>query len=77
MSNYIKVFSGSFIEVQRIFHELEKENIVPVIKDENESARLAGFGGNIVAGNQQIYVYQDELDKVVPLVKKLTSTLQE
>ncbi|GAL81349.1 hypothetical protein JCM19274_2425 [Algibacter lectus] len=44
-SNYIKVFSGDFIVVKRIISDLENENITAVIKDETESARLAGFGG--------------------------------
>ncbi len=54
-SNYIKVFSGSFINVQRIVTLLEEQGIIPVIKDESESGRLAGFGAAI-QGLQDIYV---------------------
>lgn len=76
MSNYIKVFSGSFIEVQRIFSELEKSNICAIIKDESESARLAGFGSSI-QGQHEIHVHKDELDRAVKTVKKLAAKLQE
>lgn len=43
-SQYSKVYSGSFIVVQLITQNLEKEGITPIVKDETESARLAGFG---------------------------------
>ncbi|KJD34876.1 hypothetical protein PW52_13275 [Tamlana sedimentorum] len=72
MSNYIKVFSGNFIDVQRIFSELEKENICAVIKDESESGRLAGFGSSIL-GFQEIHVHKDELDRAVLTVEKIAS----
>ncbi|XCF05234.1 DUF2007 domain-containing protein [Tamlana crocina] len=76
MSNYIKIFSGSFIEVQRIFTELEKINICAIIKDESESARLAGFG-TFGQGFQEIHVHKDELVRAIKTVKKLTVELQE
>lgn len=76
-SNYIKVFTGNFIIVQRIVSDLEKENIIPVVKDQTESARLAGFGGGIIPGFQQVYVHKDELDKAVIVVENITSELQE
>ncbi len=76
MSNYIKVFTGSFIEVQRIFNTLKESNICAIIKDESESARLAGFG-TPVYGAQEIHVHKDELEKAQKAVKKLTSEFQE
>ncbi|MEW4924082.1 DUF2007 domain-containing protein [Algibacter sp. 2305UL17-15] len=72
MSNYIKVFSGNFIEVQRIFKALEDVNICAIIKDESESGRLAGFGASI-QGLQEIHVHKDELDKAEVLLEKLSS----
>lgn len=76
-SNYIKIFTGDFIIVQRIISELEKEDIIPVVKDHTESARLAGFGGGIIPGFQQVYVHKDELDKAIIIVENITSELQE
>lgn len=75
-SNYTKIYTGDFIIVQRIVSDLEKENIIPVVKDQTESARLAGFGGGIVPGFQQIYVHDDELEKAVLIVESITSQLQ-
>jgi len=75
-SNYIKVFTGDFIIVQRIVSDLKKENINAVVKDETESARLAGFGGGIIPGFQQVYVHKDELDKANAVVEAITSELQ-
>ena len=41
---YIKLYQGSFIVVQMMRRHLENQDIKPIIKDESESARLAGFG---------------------------------
>ncbi|PWH82527.1 hypothetical protein DIS18_09775 [Algibacter marinivivus] len=75
MSNYIRVFTGNFIEVQRIFKALEKVNICAIIKDESESGRLAGFGASI-QGLQEIHVHKEELEKATPLVESLTKELE-
>ncbi|WP_136480947.1 putative signal transducing protein [Cognatitamlana onchidii] len=74
MSNYIKVYTGNFIEVQRIFNALETQNISAIIKDESESGRLAGFGSSI-QGLQEIHVHKDELALAEPIIEKLTSEL--
>ncbi|WP_418603790.1 putative signal transducing protein [Hwangdonia sp.] len=75
-SNYIKIFTGNFITVQRIVSDLEKTNIRPVVKDQSESARLAGFGPSI-PGQQELYVHKDELDKAVEIVETITSEFQD
>ncbi len=71
-TNYIKIFSGSFVEVQRIFNALEDENICAIIKDEAESARLAGFGFGIPSF-QEILVHRDELERAETLILNLIS----
>ena len=75
-SNYIKIYTGSFIIVQLITDKLNAIGINAVVKDENESGRLAGFGGS-VPGLQEIYTHKDELDKAVEVVQSVTSELQE
>lgn len=74
-SNYIKVFTGNFITVQRIISELENVGITAVVKDESESGRLAGFGSSI-QGQQEVHVHKDELDKAVLIVETVTASLQ-
>ncbi|MCF7568046.1 DUF2007 domain-containing protein [Sabulilitoribacter arenilitoris] len=74
-TNFIKIFTGNFIIVQRIVDELKKIDISPIVKDQTESARLAGFGGGIVPGFQQVFVHKDELDKAVYIVESINANL--
>lgn len=74
-SNYTKIFSGNFIEVQRIFRALEDANICAIIKDESESGRLAGFGASI-QGYQEVHVHNEELQKAHPIIEGLISELE-
>ena len=66
--NYHKIFSGQIIEVIKIKSELEKVNIFPVVKDENESARLAGFG--VIFNEIEVFVHHDELNKSLKILSK-------
>lgn len=71
-SEYIKIYTGSFVITKLIISRLEEIGISPVVKDETESGRLAGFGAAI-PGSQELYVHEDELDKAVPLVEEVRS----
>ncbi|OEK08354.1 hypothetical protein A8C32_02575 [Flavivirga aquatica] len=71
-SNYIKIYTGNFITVQRIVSVLKNINISAVIKDESESGRLAGFGASI-QGQQEIYVNKDEFDEAILAVGNVIS----
>lgn len=66
-SQYSKVYSGSFIVVQLITQNLEKEGITAIVKDETESARLAGFG-TPTYGFQELFVHSSEKDKAEAIV---------
>ena len=72
-SNYSKLYAGSFIVVQLITQNLEKEGITPIVKDETESARLAGFG-TPTYGFQELYAHTSEQAKAEAIVK---STLEQ
>lgn len=74
-SNYIKIFTGNFIIVQRISEKLNDVGINPVIKDETESGRLAGFGASI-QGLQEIYVHEEELYQAIEIVESVTTEFQ-
>lgn len=74
-SNYIKIFTGNFILVQRISEELNAVGINPVIKDETESGRLAGFGASI-QGLQEIYVHEEEVSKAVEIVQSISTEFE-
>tara|TARA_B110000902_G_C13722594_1_gene365751 strand:+ start:104 stop:331 length:228 start_codon:yes stop_codon:yes gene_type:complete len=66
-SNYSKLYAGSFIVVQLITQNLEKQGITPIVKDETESARLAGFG-TPTYGFQELYVHASEQSKAEAIV---------
>ena len=67
--NYCKIFSGQLIEIIKIKGELEKANIIPILKDKNESARLAGFGS--IFNGIDIFVHHDELSESLKILSNL------
>jgi len=73
-SEYIKIFTGSFVITKLIISRLEEIGISPVIKDEAESGRLAGFGPSI-PGIQELFVREDELDQSVPVVEEVRASM--
>ena len=64
--SFILLYTGSLIDVQRLKGLLEENNIFPIIKDENESARLAGFGAPSMM--QQLWVPLSEVKKAKALL---------
>lgn len=68
---YLHLFSGSSIDVLALQNALAEENITPVVKDEGESARLAGFGQTAPL-MQRVFVHQDEYDKAKNILEKLS-----
>lgn len=62
----IKFFSGSEVESMAIINVLKDRNINYVVKDQFESARLAGFGnfGSAV----EIYINKDDFEKAKDIV---------
>ncbi|WP_149277537.1 putative signal transducing protein [Pareuzebyella sediminis] len=71
-SNYTKIFSGNRFMAQRIEGKLKESGINPVIKDESDSARLAGFAAN-VDGNLEVYVHHSEIDTARQVIKQIKS----
>ncbi|MBR9845878.1 MAG: DUF2007 domain-containing protein [Algicola sp.] len=74
-SNYTQLFSGNFIVVQMLKDRLESAGISPVIKDESESGRLAGFGASI-QGFQELYVSKEEFLKANAILKEVNEDLK-
>ncbi|HEY5689252.1 MAG TPA: DUF2007 domain-containing protein [Yeosuana sp.] len=75
-SNYIKIYTGSFIIVQQMISALEEIGINAVVKDETESGLISIFGATN-PNLQRIYVHKDELDKAVPIVEEISSNLKD
>ena len=70
--SYLHLFSGSSIDVLALRIALAEENITPVVKDEAESARLAGFGQTATL-MQRVFVHEDEYDKAKAVLKQLSA----
>lgn len=73
--NYTKVYAGNFVIAQRIISELQAIGINPIVKDETESGRLAGFGASI-SGFQEIYVSNEEVAKTERLIAGIQSSME-
>ena len=69
---YLHLFSASSIDVLGLRNALAEEIITPVIKDEAESARLAGFG-QTAPMMQRVFVHKDEYDKAKAVLKQLSA----
>ncbi|TLP81642.1 putative signal transducing protein [Maribacter sp. ACAM166] len=69
-SNYTKVFGGNSIKAHRVELTLRDNAIEPIVKDERESARLAGFGSPL-SDLIEIFVHKDEELKALALITKL------
>lgn len=65
-TQFTLLYTGSLIDVQRVKGILEENGIFPIVKDENESARLAGFGSPTMM--QQIWVPNSEVVKAKTLL---------
>ncbi|MDG1058605.1 MAG: DUF2007 domain-containing protein [Flavobacteriaceae bacterium] len=68
--DFIKIFTGNAINVLALRNALEEKNILAVIKDDSESARLAGFG-MVAPGLQEVFVHENELDQAIRIVETL------
>mgnify|MGYP000229145572 CR=1 FL=1 len=73
-THYTQVFSGSFILVRRIVAELEAVGITPIIKDEGESQRLAGYA-SLNQGIQEVVVQEEEKEKAMEIIQRIQSEL--
>jgi hypothetical protein len=62
----IKIFSGSEVESMGITQILDESGIAYVIKNQFESARLAGFG-NLDAA-VEVYVHEKDIEKATDLI---------
>ncbi len=69
-STYQHLFTGSTIDVFAIKTALAEASIRPVVKDESESARLAGFGATAPM-MQRVFVHRDEFDKASEILSNL------
>ena len=72
---YTAIYKGSFIIAQLMRDRLEANGIVPIIKDESESGRLAGFGstGDYI----ELHVHQDELERSKEIINTVLDEMED
>jgi len=74
-NNFVLVYRGSLIICQRIINEFKKNNIHAIVKNQNESARLAGFG--IICDQIiELLVHRDEKNLSIKIINNLGIEIQ-
>jgi len=68
-SNYKKIFTGESLLAKQLVNKLHKIGIEAVVKDEAESARLAGFASSML-GQVEVYVHKDEEEKALTVINE-------
>ncbi|NNG08960.1 MAG: DUF2007 domain-containing protein [Arenibacter sp.] len=68
-SNYKKIFTGESLLAKQIVGKLHEIGIEAVVKDEAESARLAGFASSML-GQVDLFVHKDEVEKAMALINQ-------
>ncbi len=66
---YKRLFYGTAMDVAKLCGVLDTIGIVPVVKDQAESARLAGFG--TLYTDQEVWVHPDEFEKAREIVLEI------
>ncbi|MCP4976373.1 MAG: DUF2007 domain-containing protein [Maribacter sp.] len=72
-SNYKKIFTGESLLAKQIVGKLHEIGIEAVVKDEAESARLAGFASSML-GQVELYVNNDEVESATKIVEEFIAT---
>ena len=64
-----ELFTGSFIETQKISTILEDFNIKYIIQDQKKSAILAGFGVTNLFYTHRLLVYENDYELALKICK--------
>ncbi len=67
MNEHVRILTDSSIVVNRIMQLLDEEKIPSIVKDNVESARLAGFG--TPSNNIDLYVNKSDVDRAEAILK--------
>ncbi|MBT8299006.1 MAG: DUF2007 domain-containing protein [Maribacter sp.] len=71
-SNYKKIFTGESLLAKQIVGKLHEIGIEAVVKDEAESARLAGFASSML-GQVDLFVHKDEVEKAMAVAASIST----
>ena len=68
-SEYQRVYTGSFINIQFLQNMLQDHGINSITRDDMKSGMAAGFGGGI-PNHIQLFVKNVDVDKAIPIIEK-------
>ena len=75
MSEYAKILTDRKIIINRISQLLDEEKTPYLVKDNAESARLAGFGTS--SNDVDLYVYKSDFNKTETIIKSFVENSNE
>lgn len=67
MIEHVKVLTDSAIVVNRIIQLLDEKKITSIVRDNVESARLAGFG--TPSNNVELYVHKSDVERAELIIR--------
>ncbi|MET7029195.1 putative signal transducing protein [Sediminicola luteus] len=67
-NKYVSVFTGSEVDVILLKGLLEEEGIGALVKNENESARVSGFGGGSYTG-VRLFILESDKPRATPIIE--------
>lgn len=75
MKEHIKVFTGTAILVNRLAQLLDEQKIPSIIKDTEESGRLAGFG--TTGDSAELHIFDIDIERAKPIVTEFEKEISE
>ncbi len=74
MKTHVKLFTGTSILVNRLVQLLDEENIPSIVRDDQESGRLAGFGtfGDAV----ELLVFESDKEKAITVLEEFRKEIE-
>jgi len=66
-NNQILAYTGNELSTNFLKNDLEDAGIFSFIKNETESARLAGFGSTINS-SCQLFIYEHDIENAKPII---------
>lgn len=75
MKGHVRILTDSSIVINRISQILNENEIPSLVKDDVESARLAGFGTPL--NEIQLYVDEEDVDEAKRIIKSILESNQK
>lgn len=74
MKELVKIYTGHSLTVKHMASLLDQEGISHLIKDREESARLAGFGS--LPNSVELHVYRSDLERARKVMEEFEKEIQ-